>query len=107
MPTQTIVSLEQEHPEGHLKFLLDSAAPQIYRSANPASSHCLVRAMLIPAHQCGSLKAVVRAGSGFSPPGRHQTAALYWKPLTQADTAAAASRKAASDGGGAKSETQQ
>lgn len=29
VPTQMMVSLEQEHPEGHLKFLLHSAAPQM------------------------------------------------------------------------------
>lgn len=45
---------------------------------------------------------MVGAGSSFHPPGRHQNAALQWKPLAQADTAAAASRKApsVSDGGG-------
>lgn len=46
VPTQMIVSLEQEHPEGHLKYLLTSATPQIHRRANPATSHCLVHAIL-------------------------------------------------------------
>lgn len=47
-PTQTMVSLEQEHPEGHLKFFLDCAASQTYRNASPASSqHGLGRAMLV------------------------------------------------------------
>lgn len=48
----------------------------------------------------------VGAGSSFNPPGRHQNAAVQRKALTQADTAAAASRKAASvsDRGGKKTE---
>lgn len=46
----------------------------------------------------------VGAGSSFKPPRRHPNAAVQRKALTQADTAAAASRKAASvsDRGGKK-----
>lgn len=50
VPTQMMVSLVQEHPEGHLKILLDSAAPEINRSAIPARSHCCVCAMLPLGH---------------------------------------------------------
>lgn len=40
VPTQMMVSLEQEHPEGHLKTLLDSTAgPEAMRSRTLIRSH--------------------------------------------------------------------
>lgn len=86
VPTQTIVSLEQEHPEGHLKFLLDSAAPQMYKSANPASSHCLVSAMVILAHEwwsCRPRSVLAAALPRLDDIKLQQYSANPWHRLTQ------------------------
>ena len=46
VPTQMMVSLEQEHPEGHLKFLLELTARLKPMRRKLINSHCFRNAMM-------------------------------------------------------------